>query len=458
MGVPADIRAWAETTFGDARLGDRRRTRRLVHSAARIAALPEGSFNQVMDRDEPRGFYNLCHRPEATPQAVMGPHWEQTRAAMARHETVLIVHDTTELDYSSHRKMTGPGQVGNERGRGLLQHNSLAIVPRPRRVLGLTYQQCRARVPAPPGETTYRRRRRARESDLWAAGIAAPGRPPQGRTWVDVADRGADDYEAMRAALAVGHHFLFRVHQDRRVFPAPARDRDVPLVAYARSLAATCRDAVEVPARGGRPGRVAEILLAGAPVWVPAPADAPRRREQPVLPAWAIRVWEPSPPPGCDEPLEWLLLCSLPSATGGQLLERRDWYCLRWVVEQFHLVGKVGCREEARRFETADRMVACLAVLSLVAVRVLQLRYALEATPGAPAEAVASAEEVSVLGAHLGLAAAGLTVRGVARLGGFLGRKHDGEPGVRSHWRGVQRLHDLVRGHELGRASRSGFI
>lgn len=457
-----DIWAWAERNFAKAQLGDGRRTRRLVASAARIAAHPEKAFPQVFDWNDLRGFYRLCNRRETTLAAVMQPHWDQTRQAMAEQPLVLIVHDTTELDFSSHHALTGIGQIGNERGRGLLQHNSLAIVPQPREVLGLAYQQCRVRQPAPRGESTYQRKRRPRESDLWTEGIRAAGRPPAGCCWVDVADRGSDDYEVMRAAQAVGHHFLIRANQDRRVFVTADQDRQEPLLDYARTLASQGRDVVEIPGRGGRPPRTATVSLAGAAVWVPAPAGTPKRHEQAVLSAWVIRIWEPAPPPEIKEPLEWILICSVPTATLEELRTRRDWYCDRWMVETFHDIEKNGCQEEARRFETVARLESCLAVLSVVAVRVFQLRCALESAPNAPAEQVATTAEITVLSRHLGRASGGLTVRGfvcgVAGLGGFLGRKHDGEPGVRALWRGYQRLQDMVLGFELHRSSASGYI
>jgi hypothetical protein len=281
--VPAEILAWSQRHFGSARLGDRRRTRRLVESAASIAAHPEKSFNQVMSWDPLRGFYRLCNRREATLAAVMQPHWDLTRAAMAQRPLVLIAHDTTELDFSSHQKLTGLGQIGNERGRGLLQHNSLAIVPGPREVLGLSFQQCVARQPAPQGETAYQRKRRARESDLWVRGIQAAGRPPAGACWVDVCDRGCDDYEPMRASIETGHHFLFRVHQNRRVFVTPTHDRQEYLIDFARQIPSVGQDVVEVPSRGGRPARVATVMMAGAAVWVPPPVGTPDRKQRPVI-------------------------------------------------------------------------------------------------------------------------------------------------------------------------------
>jgi hypothetical protein len=453
MEVIADARTWAEQNFGSADLGDRRRTRRLVDAAGQIAAHPEKPFTQVFDGNGLRGFYRLCHQSEATLAAVQRPHGAQTRHAMGQHPLVRILHDTTELDFTSHRCLAGVGQIGNEGGRGFLQHNSLAIVPRPRHVLGLAYQQLRVRRPAPAGEEPHRRKRRPRESDLWYEGFRAAGRPPAGCCWVDVADRAGDDYEAMRAATAVGHHFLLRANQNRRVWTTPAFDRPALVLNYARSLPGQGRDVVAIPGRGGRPPRTAQVQLAGAPVWVPAPAGTPRQRSQPVLPAWVIRVWEADPPAGVGEPLAWILLCSVATETPAALQERRDWYCCRWQVEVFHDIQKNGCREEDRRFETADRMATCVAVLAVVAVRVFQLRCALDVRPDAPAEHAGTVSEVRLLRRFLGLGRRPMTVRefvrGVAKRGGFLGRNHDGNPGVRALWRGYQRLQDLVLGAQL---------
>ena len=453
LHVIPDVQTWAEQNFGTAELGDPRRTRRLVASAAKIATHPEKPFTQVFDWNGLRGFYNLCHRDEASHQAVLQPHWQATRAAMAQQPLVLIAHDTTELDYTHRRQLTGLGQIGNENGKGFLQHNSLALVPGARQVLGLAYQQLKVREPAPAGESTYQRKRRPRESQLWLEGIRAPGRPPQGCCWVDVCDRGADDYEAMHAARALGHHFLIRAAQNRLVFVSESQDEQAYVLDYARSLTGVGTDQVEIPGRGGRPARTATVALAAAPVWVPAPAGTAQRRRRPVLAAWGLRIWEPDPPAGVAEPLDWTLWCSLPTRTPEELKERRAWYCARWLVEVYHHIEKSGCSEEDRRFETADRLATCLAVLAVVAVRVFQLRCALEQQPDEPAEQVATATEIQVVRRLCRRPGRRFTVRdfvrGVATLGGFLGRKGDGDPGVQALWRGYQRLQDMLEGFQL---------
>jgi Transposase DNA-binding/Transposase Tn5 dimerisation domain len=458
MEGSVSTQAWAEQHFGSTKLKDRRRTRRLVHSAAKIALHPGQTFPQIFDWNELRGFYNLCDQPTVTLVTVQEPHWQQTLQAMQAQELVLILHDTTELDFTAHTALKGTGPIGDGRGRGFLQHNSLAVLPKPRQVLGLAHQQLRLRQPAPAGERSAQRKKRERESVLWLNGIRGVGPAPAECCWVDVGDRGSDIYEAMVTSREMGHHFLFRLTQNRQVFTTETHDQTALLRDYACTLPSQGQDVVDISGRGGRAARTAVVQLAAAPVWVPAPAGTPRRHHQPVIAAWVIRVWEAKPPAGV-EALEWFLLCSLSSTTLEELKERRDWYCCRWMVEMFHDVEKNGCGEEARRFETAERMEPCLALLSVVAVRVLQLRYALESQPDEPAKQVATPQEIDVVRRITHHKSRHMTVRdfvrGVAKLGGFLGRKCDGNPGIRTLWRGYQRLQDMLLGIQLHAATLS---
>jgi hypothetical protein len=438
--------------FAAVDLGDQRRTKRLIVSAAQIAAHPQQPFNQVFNWNDLRGFYRLCHQEAARLPTIQGPHWQQTRHAMGQHPLVLILHDTSEMDFTDHASLQGAGPIGDGDGRGFLQHNSLAVVPEPRHVLGLAYQQWAVRREAPKNEHTSKRKRRERESQLWLRGIEASGRPPQGCRWVDVGDRGADIYEAMLTALAQGHEFLFRLTQNRQVWASAQRDAWTKLRDHARSLPSQGRDTIDIPPRGGRLARQATVDMAAAAVWIPAPSGTRQRFAQPVVSAWVVRIWEATPLPGV-EALEWILITSVATSALDELRQRRDWYACRWLVEVFHNVEKNGCAEEDRRFETAERMEACLAILSLVAVRILQMRTALTSQPDEAAEQVASAEEIEVVQRVSKHRKDTLSVRdfvrAVAGLGGFLGRKSDGEPGVQTLWRGYQRLQDLLLGYQL---------
>jgi hypothetical protein len=264
----------------------------------------------------------------------------------------------------------------------------------------------------------------------------------------------------MRVSRQWGHHFLFRVYQDRVIHVGAADGPTEHVLAHARSLPSMGQDIVEIPGRGGkapRASRTAVVQMSASAVWVPAPAGTPRRKSQPLIQAWLIRIWEEEPPTGV-EAIEWLLLCSVPTRTLDELKERRDWYSCRWVVEIYHDVEKNGCSLEARRFETAISMEGCLAVLAVVAVRILSLRCALDHQPEAPAEQVATPLEIEVVrrvikqpaklpnGKPKPVSRFSVRdfVRSVAKLGGFLGRKSDGEPGVRALWRGYERLQDML--------------
>ena len=448
-----DPRTWAEANFRDARLGDERRTRRLVASAERLAEQPEGSLPEHFAWNPLRAVYRLCNRPEVTHSAVTAAHFERTRAEMAQLAApVLVIHDTTELNFTTHAALTGTGPVGDGIGRGFLQHNSLAIVAETQQVLGLAYQQVTTRTPAPEGETRTQRLHRDRESQLWERGIRGVGPAPEGACWVDVADRGADNFEAIHAARELGHEFLFRACKDRAIVAgATAEGPRRHLKPFARGLPAQAHGEVVIPSQGGRPARTAQVALAAAPVWLLVPVLG--RSVHPdwtAVSVWVERVWEPKPPADVEEPLEWILLSSLPAADAPQLHRRCDWYSSRPLVEDYHQVEKTGCGEERLRFETAEAMLPMLGVLAIVAVRVLQLRWWGRAGGTAPARAASTAAEREVLkGLGHRVRTARDFVRAVAELGGFLGRKCDAEPGWQTLWRGYRRLQDMVLGLEI---------
>jgi hypothetical protein len=219
-----------------------------------------------------------------------------------------------------------------------LQHNSLAIAADSRKVLGLAFQQVTTRTPAPEAESHTARQRRDRESRLWDQGIRGVGPAPAGACWVDLADRGADSFEAMQAALDQGHQFLFRACKDRKIATgATAQDKPRLLKAWARSLPSQADVEVTIPGQGGRPERTARVEMAAAAAWflVPKLVHGVHPDWAPIR-VWVERVWEPHPPDDVEEPLEWLLLSSLPASSAEQLRRHRDWYACRPLIEKVH--------------------------------------------------------------------------------------------------------------------------
>jgi Transposase DNA-binding/Transposase Tn5 dimerisation domain len=446
-------RTWAEDNFAATELGDKRRTRRLVETAAQLAQQPEGSLPEHSSWNPLRAVYRLCNRPEVTHSAVTATHFRLTRRRMEQANTaILILHDTTELNFTSHHALEGTGPVGNGQGRGFLQHNSLAIEADTRKILGLAFQQVTTRRPAPKAETHTARQSRPRESQLWEQGIRGVGTAPARACWVDVADRGADSFEAMKAALDQGHQFLFRACKDRKVATGPTADGPRRLLkSWARSLPSRAQGEVTIAEQGGRPERTARVRMAAGRAWFPVPRLVHGVHPDWVaMRVWVERVWEPHPPTDVEEPLEWILLSSLPASGPEELARHRDRYAGRPMIEDFHQVEKSGCGEEDLRFQTAEALLPMLGVLAIVAVRVLQLRWWGRDGAESPASSASTAEERQAL-KSLGqrIKTAGDFVRAVARLGGFLSRSGDGEPGWQTLWRGYRRLQDIVLGMQL---------
>ncbi|HEY1858950.1 MAG TPA: transposase DNA-binding-containing protein, partial [Gemmataceae bacterium] len=191
-------RSFGETHFATAQLGHKVRNRCLVKIADRIHRHPGGTLpHKLHDPKDYKAMDRLMNRAEVTHAAVLQPHVERTLALLRQADgPMLILHDTTELDYSGLTSIADLGSIGGNLGRGYLCHNSLAFDPQQRQVLGLANQilHCRELVGRKEGVKT-KRDRHSRESRLWTRALTAIGPAPAERLWVHVADRGADTFE-----------------------------------------------------------------------------------------------------------------------------------------------------------------------------------------------------------------------------------------------------------------------
>jgi hypothetical protein len=375
---------------------------------------------------------------------------------------VLIVHDTTVLDYSGLKAIAELGQVGDGHGRGYYGHHSLAVTPQ-RQVLGLAHQILHRRRRVPAGETRAQRRQRPdRESRLWKTASQALPPPPAGRTWVDVADRGADLLEFLDYEEQAGKQYVVRSQHNRRVEivgengPAAVKLHD-----HLRTLPAHGTKTVAVAAGPGRAARTATVGVA----WValrllPPPQPRGEARREP-LRVWALRVWELEPPADVTG-LEWMLLTNVPVHSMADACERVDWYGCRWVIEEYHKAQKTGCEIERMQFSYADRLQPAIALLSVVAVWLMQLRDASRdpARHAEPARQWVPALWLEVLSVwRHGELRMDWTVydffMALARLGGHQNRKHDHPPGWLVLWRGWTELQARVAGALASHRKRS---
>ena len=182
--------------------------------------------------------------------------------------------------------------------------------------------------------------------------------------------------------------------------------------------------------------------------------------------AWAVYAREVEPPPEVESPLDWMLLTTVEVADFAQATERLRWYTRRWGIEVYHRVLKSGCRIEDRQLTSAERLESCLAIDLVVAWRIFWLVKQGRETPDVPCDVFLEEDEWTALYASVRAEPPPPTppplraaVRMIASLGGFLGRKRDGEPGTTTLWRGLVRLDNIVIGYRAARrlyASRAG--
>jgi hypothetical protein len=448
---------WAQQEFAFAQLGDQRRHKRLVNIAEHLAAHPGGTLPQAfLDGAELKAAYRFFGQRGVSFDTVLAPHVERTRQACRQPGEYLLIEDTTLLDYSGHVAAQGLGRIGNGRGRGFELHSTLAVrvegwtlEQQPEgTVVGLFGQQCDRPKPAPKPETPKQRFSRTRRSQIWAAAILAAGRPPAGSRWIYVADAESDFYEAMNINLQQGVDLVVRASHDRRLAEGAGHLRAV--VSQGPVLG---QMTVAVRARGGQPARQATVELRSARVNLDGPWR-PSGWQAPLSDLGVVEVREIAPPADVPEPLHWLLLTTLPCATWALAQRVVGYYTARWWIEEYHKALKSGTGVESSQLEEADRLEGLIAILAVVATRLLSAKMLARSRPESQEAATSLGPLLlTVLEKKLGPPHPRWSnrnlIRAIARVGGFIGRKSDGEPGWQTIWRGWQRLSWMCEGANL---------
>lgn len=475
MSSVLSAQQWAVEQFSQIKLGDKRRTLRAVKVASSMAADPSGSIPQQNKHwKDTKGAYRLFDSSEVTFEAMVGQHWQLTRSQVERCRVVLVIQDTTELDFTSHPSCQGLGRFGcGERwdsGLGLLLHSGLAVEPLADgqlRVLGLVWNKLWARSSEKVSGKSWRRNR-ASESDRWIEAAESIGGVATGSRIVHVGDRESDMFRLYETCQRLENvSFLVRVAQTQRAAvaghlksPKPLQREQRPkttLQQIAQSMPALGEMRIWVGPRGGQAGRWASCHISGGAVTIYSPWRDYAKATP--LACWVVRVWESKPPDGV-EAIEWILLSDEPVRTLEEATRLSLWYSMRWMIEQYHQCLKSGCKVESRQLEHVDRLRPLIAMCCVLAVRLLQLKNDTRLMPRAPAIQHVPKESVQTLAQLLKRDADTITLRDftheVAKLGGFVGRKGDGEPGWLTLWRGWHELDLISMGLRLAKNTECG--
>ena len=377
--------------------------------------------------------------------AIIGQQQALTLERMSGQRQVLLVQDTTSFDFSHHPAAAGMGPMENEYCRGFIAHSTLGVstdgVP-----LGLMGQQVWARLDSATGKAAQRHERAFadKESYKWVQGLPKLAATADLPEFISVSDQESHIYEFLDAVLTNQLQFIVRATAGR----AFTQDGQALFAAMADQPVRQ-RYSLSLHRRPDRHAREAQLELRFTTLVMRRPKRAVCERTS--LTVSVVEVIEPNPPIG-EKAVHWVLLTSLPVETVEQALTIVRFYTYRWLIERFHYTLKSGCKLEQRQLREEQRLERLLAVFSLVAWHLLYLTYQARQTPDAPCTVALQAVEWQALFAFIKRTqrlpadppSLRQAIRWIAQLGGFLGRKGDGEPGVKVLWRGWSRLQDIV--------------
>lgn len=453
----SEAKDWAETEFAAVDLGDRRLNRRAVEIARDFYARPQAQIPQACQtRARTKATYRFFRHPNTNMDDLLEPHRRASYERIAEHQIVLCPQDTTTLNYSAHPATENLGPISSrETGpMGLIVHDTLAfsVEGTP---LGLLDVQCWAR----DGEQFGRKHKRKqlpieqKESYKWLRSFQAVAQAQsycRNTMLVSMGDREADIYELFHLALqdADGPRLLVRAEQNRlledgqgHLWPKLAAQ---PLIGIQE---------VHVPRRAAVPARIARLEVRFAEVTLKTPSG---KTQYGALKLWAILAHEIDAPVNVS-PLSWMLLTTCRVSNFDEAIEKIAWYTKRWGIEIYHRTLKSGCNIEERQLGSAETIEACLAIDMVVAWRVHHLTKLGREVPNLPCTIFCEDDEWKALTSFIlrrpivdgTPPTAREYIRMVASLGGFLGRKCDGEPGTKSIWLGQQRLDDIKLAYQF---------
>lgn len=463
---------WVRNEVKTADLKDQRLNKRFEEVLSQLAARPTASIPGACGgRAEMEGAYRLFENPKTSFENILRPHSDATRQRMAAQPVVLLVQDTSEIDVTRpEQQVDGAGPLDGDRRRGALLHLLHAFTP-DGTPLGTVDGTAWVREEEPVCASLSRAERAAlpienKESHRWVVTLRQAQEEAQrcpATQFVSVADSEADIYEVVVEGTSQPQNgaWIVRACQDRALLdeesgkPAEQHLREHVLgqpVLFHKTIHVRGRKAkVSCEKRGRRQprqSREAEVAVRAARVTL-RPPWRPDRKLPPVT-VNVVLVSEVNPPED-DEPVEWLLITSLPVDDAEQVRQVIQYYCVRWMIEVFFRVLKSGCRIEKRLFEHMDRLLTCVAVYIIVAWRTLYVCRLGRSCPEISCEAVFEPAEWKSVWKVVRREdppaqppPLGVFVRMVAQLGGYVNRKRTDPPGPQTIWIGLQRMHDFA--------------
>ena len=470
------IATWVNEEMKDVDLHDQRLNERLTLVLDALGRQPTASIPAACGGyAETAAAYRFFDNDKVTFENVLEPHIEATRRRMAEHSVVILAQDTTEVDLTRpNQQVIGAGRMDGGSRRGAFLHPLMGFTTdgTPLGTLyaeawmrndesGVTKCDCEEERTHTPIEE--------KESVRWLNALQEASEVATELTktqFVCVADSEADIYEVFEEGQnnSGGADWIVRACQDRALEDTVSeagqhlRERlDAADVLFTQTIAVRGREArlncEERGRRQPREPRTAEMEVRATQVTLRAPWRHDRKLAN--LPVNVVLVSEVNPPKN-DEPIEWILLTSLPIGNLQQVRTVIQYYCVRWIVEVFFRTLKSGCRIEARRFEHIERFLPCLSIYMIVTWRTLLVCRLGRALPEISCETIFEPDEWKAVYRVVRQEWPPSTaptlqemVRLVAQLGGYVNRSRKDDPGPQTVWLGLQRAHDMAKCWQL---------
>ena len=451
------MNAWIDEELTTLDLDDLRLDRRARLILARFASKPSLSIPAACDGQEAEreATYRFFANDKVDDYEILRAHRHATMQRMAAFPVVLLAQDTTEFDFTRPNEVVvDAGPLSCKARIGLRAHAQVAFTPE-RLCLGAIDAHIWGRDPDEPRMQQHAKVAiQDKESYRWVLGYeracAVAAVVPNTQV-ISIGDAENDIYECFSAALSAEHarpaDWIIRACQLDRCLAANEEHQQLLQALQARRVLGTF--VMEITEKKGRSARVATMEVRSTSVTLKRPrrpAGQPRLPEVKVNVVW---VRETKPPAG-EEPVEWILLTSLPVDTFEQACLVADYYACRWQIEIYFKVLKSGCQVEKLQLQTADRIKPCLAIYMIVAWRVLYTTMLGRECPQLSCEIIFSeAEWKSVWTVQKQeplpkqAPPLGLFLKLVGELGGHTGQRWDGPLGPKRLWIGLQRTTDF---------------
>lgn len=456
-----DLRSWIVEETKSANFGDKRLNKRYGNLLNSFVKAPNKSIPaSCKGWNETLAAYRFFNHENVNESAILAPHQEATLERIREEKVILIPQDTTQIDFTG-RQLSGMGYLSKESMQGFFLHPCIAVTPE-RCCLGVVDVQTWTRDTLDSKEKRKNKPIEEKESYRWIKGYQAANEVASAApntTIISISDREGDIYEALEKVPSEENKafWLIRCNQDRLVFNEETSEFNLRLKTKVGSEQPLGQIEFQVPAtiansnssrRYARGERLVKQEIRACTVFL-----RPTQRKGKKLKSIAINIvyCKEIEPPKNEPPIEWYLLTSYPLKDAEEAMEIVNWYLCRWVIETFFKVLKSGCKIEELQFETIKGMVNCVALYMIIAWRILYITMLGRNSPDIDCNIVFDESEWQAVYSVVKKKRPpkdppklGEMILMVAKLGGFLGRKSDGDPGSQVMWIGLQRMRDFT--------------